>query len=58
MKWEYRIVHLELSSFRAQKRAEKAAEELNAAGAEGWEAVAAWNEALFWVVLMKRAISG
>jgi hypothetical protein len=57
MKWEYRVVQLELSAFRPSKIAEKAGQELNLLGAAGWEAVAAWNEALFWVVLMKRGVS-
>ncbi len=57
MKWEYRIVHLEVSGVGVAKRAEKATRELNALGADGWEAVSTWTDVLFTVVLMKRAIA-
>jgi hypothetical protein len=56
MKWEYKIVHVEISGFPAAKMAQKAAGELNALGAEGWEAVSTWTDVLFTVVLMKRPI--
>lgn len=57
MQWEYRVVHLEISGFRRAKRAVKAAAELSAIGAEGWEAVSTWTDALFTVVLLKRPLA-
>jgi len=57
MRWEYKIVQLVVSGIGGKKRAEKATEELNALGTEGWEAVSTWIEPLFTGVLMKRAVT-
>lgn len=56
MKWEYKIVPLEVSGIRIPKSAEKGAAELNALGSEGWEAVTVWADTLFSLVLMKRPL--
>ena len=49
MKWEYKIARIQMSG-----KAEKAVDELNAHGSEGWEAVSVWADAFSPQVLLKR----
>jgi len=51
MKWEYKIARLQMP---VSGKTEKAVDELNAHGAEGWEAVSAWVDAISTQVLLKR----
>jgi hypothetical protein len=53
MKWEYKIVRIQMSG-----RLEKAVNDLNDLGSEGWEAVSAWVDAISTQVLLKRSHKG
>jgi hypothetical protein len=47
MKWEYKMVQI-------QGKPEKADDELNVLGSQGWEAVSAWVDSISTHVLLKR----
>jgi hypothetical protein len=49
MKWEYKMVRIQMSG-----KPEKAVDELNVLGSEGWEAVSAWVDSISTHVLLKR----
>jgi hypothetical protein len=53
MKWEYKIVAIQIYG-----KNEKATDELNVLGTEGWEAVSAWVDAISTHVLLKRLRKG
>jgi hypothetical protein len=53
MKWEYKIVRIPMSG-----KLERAVDELNALGSEGWEAVSFWVDAISTQVLLKRGSKG
>jgi hypothetical protein len=46
--WEYKVICTDFS------RSDVAEKVLNAAGSDGWEAVAAWGEGCFCHVILKR----
>ncbi len=50
MKWEYKMVRIQMIG-----RPEKSLEELNELGAEGWEAISVWADAISTQVLLKRS---
>jgi hypothetical protein len=51
MKWEYKMVQI-------SGKPEKAVDELNVLGSDGWEAVSAWVDAISTHVLLKRGRKG
>jgi hypothetical protein len=53
MNWEYKIVRIQMSG-----KLEKAVDDLNVLGSEGWEAVSAWVDAISTQVLLKRDRKG
>jgi hypothetical protein len=53
MKWEYKIVRIQMSG-----KLEKAIDDLNVLGSEGWEAVSVWVDMISTQVLLKRSHKG